>query len=57
MRGVGWRRALIDRAVERIDVLPGIGKPFVNVDGVMMRFDKGRVMITWRKADAIELAS
>jgi hypothetical protein len=35
-------------AVERIDVFPGIRKPFVNVDGVTMRFDKGRVKITWR---------
>lgn len=43
----GWRRALIDMAVERIDVFPGIRKPLVNVDGVTMRFDKDRVRITW----------
>lgn len=50
--GIGWRGALIDMVVERIDVFPGIGKPFVNVDGVTMRFDKGRVVITWRKGDS-----
>jgi site-specific DNA recombinase len=43
---IGWRGALIDKVVERIDVFPGIGKPFVNVDGVTMRFDKDRVVIT-----------
>jgi site-specific DNA recombinase len=55
--GIGWRGALIDTAVERIDVFPGIGKPFVNVDGVTMRFDKDRVMIAWRKVNTTELAS
>jgi hypothetical protein len=49
--GIGWRRALIDMVVERIDVFPGIGKPFVNVDGVIMRFDKGRVVISWRNPE------
>ena len=48
---------MIDVVVERIDVFPGIGKPFVNVDGVTMRFDKDRVMITWRKVNTTELAS
>ena len=42
---------MIDKVVERIDVFPGIGKPFVNVDGVTMRFDKDRVVITWRRSD------
>jgi hypothetical protein len=37
--------------VERIDVFPGISKPFVSVDGVTMRFDKERVKIRWRIAD------
>jgi hypothetical protein len=46
------RGGLIDTVVERIDVLPGIGKPFVNVDGVTMRFDKDRVVITWRRDDS-----
>ncbi len=41
-----------DMVVERIDVFPGIGKPFVNVDGVTMRFDKDRVVITWRRGDS-----
>jgi site-specific DNA recombinase len=50
--GIAWRGVLIDMVVERIDVFPGIGKPFVNVDGVIMRFDKGRVMITWRKRES-----
>lgn len=50
---IGWRRALIDMAVERIEVFPGIGKPFVNVDGVTMRFDKDRVKITWREVDCL----
>jgi DNA invertase Pin-like site-specific DNA recombinase len=50
--GIGWRGALIDMVVERIDVFPGIGKPFVNVDGIIMRFDKGRVVITWRKGES-----
>lgn len=54
---IGWRGALIDMVVERIDVFPSIGKPFVNVDGVTMRFDKDRVMITWRKVNTTELAS
>jgi hypothetical protein len=43
---------LIDMVVERIDVFPRIGKPFVNVDGVTMRFDKDRVVITWRRDDS-----
>jgi hypothetical protein len=51
--GIGWRGALIDMVVERIDVFPGIGKPFVNVDGVIMRFDKSRVAITWRKDESV----
>lgn len=51
--GISRRRALIDTVVERIDIFPGIRKPFVNVDGVTMRFDKDRVMITWRKADTL----
>jgi site-specific DNA recombinase len=46
------RDALINMVVERIDVVPGISKPFVNVDGVTMRFDKERVKITWRKVDS-----
>jgi site-specific DNA recombinase len=46
-----WRGALIDMVVERIDVFPGVGKPFVNVDGVTMRFDKDRVKIIWRKVN------
>ena len=50
--GIAWRGALLDMVVERIDVFPGIGKPFVNVDGVIMRFDKGRVAITWRKGES-----
>lgn len=50
---IGWRRALIDTVVKKIEVSPGIGKPFVNVDGVTMRFDKGRVRITWRKIDTL----
>jgi DNA invertase Pin-like site-specific DNA recombinase len=48
-----WRRALIDIAVERIDIFPSIRKPFVNVDGVTMRFGKDRVKITWRKVDFV----
>jgi hypothetical protein len=51
--GISRRRALIDTVVEPFDVFPGIRKPFVNVDGVTMRFDKDRVMITWRKADTL----
>jgi site-specific DNA recombinase len=54
---IGWRGALIDMVVERIDVFPGIGKPFVSVDGVTMRFDKDRVMITWRKVNPTAVAS
>ncbi len=46
---IEWRGALIERAIERIEVFPGIGKPFVNVDGANMRFDKDRVKIIWRK--------
>ena len=49
---IGWRGALIDKVVERIEVFPGIGKPFVNVDGITMRFDKDRVVITWRRVDS-----
>ncbi len=49
----GWRGALIDMVVERIDVSPCISKPFINVDGVAMRFDKDRVMITWRKVNTL----
>jgi site-specific DNA recombinase len=46
-----WRRSLIDAAVERIEVYPGLRKPYVDVDGVKMRFDKERVKITWRKRE------
>jgi len=53
----GWRRAIIDMIVERIDVVPGIGKPVVNVDGVTMRFDKDRVKITWRRATSPEASA
>lgn len=49
---VRWREGLIGTIVERIDVFPGVGKPFVNVDGVTMRFDKNRVKIAWRKVDS-----
>ena len=48
---IGWRGALVDMVVERIDVFPGISKPYVSVDGVTMRFDKERVKIRWRIAD------
>jgi hypothetical protein len=48
---ITWRGALINRAIERIEVFPGIRKPFVNVDGVTMRFDKDRVKIIWRQKD------
>ena len=48
---ITWRGALIKRAIERIEVFPGIRKPFVNVDGVTMRFDKDRVKIIWRQKD------
>lgn len=50
---IGWRRALIGRSIERIEIFPGIGKPFVNVDGITMRFDKDRVKILWRQADSV----
>jgi len=50
---IQWRGALIDRAIERIEVFPGIGKPFVNVDGITMRFDKDRVKIIWRQPDSV----
>jgi DNA invertase Pin-like site-specific DNA recombinase len=49
---IGWRGALINLVVERIDIFPSLSKPFVNVDGVTMRFDKDRVKITWRKVDS-----
>jgi len=47
------RRALIGRSIERIEVFPGIAKPFVNVDGITMRFDKDRVKIIWRQAENV----
>lgn len=47
------RGALINRAIERIEVFPGIRKPFVDVDGVTMRFDKDRVKIIWRQKDGV----
>ena len=50
---VEWRGALIGRSIERIEVFPGISKPLVNVDGITMRFDKGRVKITWRHASSV----
>jgi site-specific DNA recombinase len=52
---IEWRGALIDRAIERIEVFPGIGKPFVKVDGITMRFDKDRVKIIWRQPDSIAI--
>jgi hypothetical protein len=54
---IEWRGVLIDKAIERIEVFPGIGKPFVNVDGTTMRFDKERVRIIWRQADAVVIAA
>ena len=50
---IEWRRALIGRSIERIEILPGIGKPFVNVDGITMRSDKDRVKVIWRQADSV----
>jgi DNA invertase Pin-like site-specific DNA recombinase len=50
---ITWRGALINRAIERIEVFPGIRKPFVKVDGVTMRFDKDRVKIIWRQKDGV----
>ena len=50
---IEWRGALIGRSIKRIEVFPGIGKPFVNVDGITMRFDKDRVKIIWRQADSV----
>jgi len=55
--GIGWRGSLIDMVIERIDIAPGGGKPFVMVDGVKMRFDKDRVAITWREVSETEVAS
>lgn len=54
---IEWRGALIERTIERIDVFPGIGKPFVSVDGITMRFDKGRVKIIWRKPDSLAISA
>lgn len=42
-------------AIERIEVFPGIGKPFVKVDGITMRFDKDRVKIIWRQPDSVSI--
>ncbi|MGH7489620.1 MAG: hypothetical protein ACREMY_29065 [bacterium] len=49
---IQWRGALIGRAIERIEVFPGIGKPLVDVGGITMRFDKSRIRIIWRKPDS-----
>jgi hypothetical protein len=54
---IKWRGALIEKTIERIDVFPGIGKPFVSVDGITMRFDKGRVKIIWRKPDSLAISA
>ena len=54
---INWRRQLIGMAVERIDVFPGLRKPYVNVDGVTMRFDKDRVNITWRRDDTAAVSA
>jgi hypothetical protein len=43
--------------IERIEVFPGIGKPIVNVDGVVMRFDKDRVKIVWRQSDSVPVSA
>jgi hypothetical protein len=54
---IEWRGALIDKMIERIEVFPGIGKPIVNVDGVVMRFDKDRVKIVWRQLDSVAVSA
>ena len=54
---LSWRGALIDTLVERIDVFPGVGKPFVNVDGVTMRFDKDRVKIAWHVVNSAAVSA
>ena len=52
---IQWRGTLIDRAIERIEVFPGVGKPFVKVDGITMRFDKDRVKIIWRQKVSVTI--
>ena len=54
---IEWRGVLIGKAIERIEVFPGIGKPFVNVDRTTMRSDKERVRIIWRQADIVAIAA
>lgn len=53
----GWRGEVIDMVIERIDVDPGLGKPYVEIDGIKMRFDQSRVRVTWRTFDELEVAA
>lgn len=43
-----WKANLIASLVERINVNPGITKPFYEVDGKFMRFDPTLIEIEWR---------
>ena len=54
---IAWRGSLIDLVVERIDIMPDKGKPFVMVDGVRMRFNKERVKITWADVSELDLTT
>jgi site-specific DNA recombinase len=54
---IEWRGALIDRVIERIEVFPGIAKPFVNVDGITMRFDKDRIKIIGHQPDSVAISA
>lgn len=42
-----WRRSLIELLVKKVTVLPTNKKPYVDVDGKAMRFDRDGVVIEW----------
>lgn len=45
----GWRRLLIERLVKRIEIRQSHAKPkFIMRDGTIARFDKDRVILTWK---------
>jgi site-specific DNA recombinase len=44
----GWRRELMSTVLTSIVVLPGLAKPYYNVDGKRMRFAPSLIELTWK---------
>lgn len=54
----GWKRKLIARVIDRVDVHPGSTKPFFLLpDGSVARFDPSLIEIRWREINLYEVAA